>query len=278
MPTILFSIFVIAFLGLLLGLFLGFTAKRFEVPEDEKVNQIIACLPGANCGGCGYAGCADFANAIVHEGAAPNRCTSMTQAMKKDIENIIGAVAPEQEKKRAVVFCQGSLEHCGQITEYNGIMDCASAMLVANGGGKSCRFSCIGLGSCSAACPFHAIEIRNGVAFVHAELCTGCGKCVNTCPRNIIRLVPVSEEIQILCSSQDKPVNRRKSCDAACLNCKKCLRKAPEGSMEEQNGKLIITNGKALPENYMEEVKCPTGALARLQISGQNYQDEGKKS
>ena len=41
-------------------------AKFMAVEEDPRIEEVSACLAGANCGGCGYAGCADYAKAIAY--------------------------------------------------------------------------------------------------------------------------------------------------------------------------------------------------------------------
>ncbi len=48
---------------------------------------------------------------------------------------------------------------------------------------------CAGCGSCADACPFQAIEMRDGRAWVQEELCMGCGVCVDRCPQGILALV-----------------------------------------------------------------------------------------
>ena len=40
-------------------------AKFMAVEEDPRIEEVASCLAGANCGGCGYAGCADYAKAVV---------------------------------------------------------------------------------------------------------------------------------------------------------------------------------------------------------------------
>ena len=258
--TILVSAAVVAAVGLILGALIGFTAKKFEVQTDPKIEAVQELLPGANCGGCGYAGCADFASAIVTKDADPSGCSACSDAMLAKIAEVTGKAAGKKEKMTAVVFCSGSFSRSTRAADYNGIQDCRSASIVAGGGGKACRFGCLGYGSCARACPFGAIEIRDGLAVVHPELCRACGKCVNVCPRKLIRLVPASAPIHVYCNSLEKPAKRRKFCKNPCLACKKCIR-TDENHMQMQGG-LVRVNYSNPPEaSFVEQVKCPTGAL-----------------
>lgn len=60
--------------GIVFGVLLTVISKVFAVKVDERAQKITETLPGANCGACGYAGCADYADAIVNKGASMNAC------------------------------------------------------------------------------------------------------------------------------------------------------------------------------------------------------------
>ena len=68
--AILFPILVVGGLGVLFGIILGIAAIKFRVERDPKIDSIREALPGANCGGCGFAGCDALAEAIA-AGKAP---------------------------------------------------------------------------------------------------------------------------------------------------------------------------------------------------------------
>ncbi len=259
--TILISAVIVALLGLILGLLIGATAKKFEVKVDPRIEEIQGLLPGANCGACGFAGCADLADAIVTRGAPMTSCPACGEEQRAQIASILGVEAGDAaEKQVAVVFCGGSVSRAGRNAQYNGIMDCRSASQIGNGGGKACRYGCLGFGSCARACPFGAIEMRDGLAVVHPELCRGCAKCVAVCPRKLIRLVPASAKVHVYCNSLDKPQVKRKYCSVTCLTCKKCVRLAPD-SMNVQDQLIRVIYSNPPPESFVDEAKCPTGAL-----------------
>lgn len=258
--TILTAVCAAGVIGLVLGALIAFTAKKFEVETDPRIDEVQSVLPGANCGGCGYAGCADFADAIVTRGADPTLCTSCGTRELKMISHILGVEVDAKEKMVAVVYCGGSASRTVAKAQYNGVMDCRSASAVAGGGGKACRFGCIGYGSCARACPFGAIEMRDRLAVVHPELCRGCGKCLDVCPRKLIRLVPASAKAHIYCNSLEKPAVKRKYCSAACISCKKCVRTDAERfSMQDQL--VRVRYNMPVTKELLEQVKCPTGAL-----------------
>lgn len=260
MLTVLISTIVLAIVGLALGLLIGFAAKKFDVEVDPRVESVQELLPGANCGGCGYAGCADFASAIIHQNADPSNCNSVSSEALKKIGLIAGHEITVRERKVAVVFCSGSYSHTSHHEEYNGIMDCRSASLVGDGD-KECHYGCLGYGSCARVCKSGAIEIRDRLAFVHPELCIGCGRCTQVCPRKLIRLVPITAKVHIYCSSLNKPLKKRASCMNPCLACKKCAHTDSSAVVIQPNLLQINYSNPPAPD-FPERVKCPTGVLA----------------
>jgi Fe-S-cluster-containing hydrogenase component 2 len=117
------------------------------------------------------------------------------------------------------------------------------------------------LATCARACPFGAIEIIDGLAFVHEELCVACGKCVEACPRNLIKLVPADAKVHVYCNSPAKGAEKKKYCSVSCIGCRKCVKAAEEGQMEI-NGFLAGVNYENMPTgDIIEKAACPTGCL-----------------
>ena len=63
--TILYTVLCLVALGLLFAVVLYLVAQKFKVEEDPRIDTVESLLPGANCGGCGNAGCRAFAEQYV---------------------------------------------------------------------------------------------------------------------------------------------------------------------------------------------------------------------
>lgn len=215
---------VVGTTGLLIGLFLGFAAKKFEVEVDEKEAGVRNLLPGSNCGGCGYPGCDGLAKAIAEGKAPANACPVASQEAHKQIADLMGTEAVAAEKKVAYVKCAGTCDKTEVKYEYFGIPDCKVAALVPGKGNKKCSYGCMGFGSCVKVCAFDAIHVVNGIAVVDKEKCTGCSKCVLECPNALIDMVPDSARHLVTCSSKDKGKDVKAACSTGCIGCKMCVK------------------------------------------------------
>ncbi len=235
MVNIIYALLWFALISGLLGLILAFASKVFFVKTDERIEKICELLPGANCGGCGYAGCSALAEAIVKGQAPTNACKSVPKEQNDKISAVMG-VCPTQEniRYRAQVMCSGTHELAVKKYIYTGISDCTSASKLA-GGDKLCPNGCIGLGTCAAACKFDAIHIINGVATIDYQKCTACGACVKSCPKSIIKLVPYDAKFWVGCSSSDKGAVTRSYCDIGCIGCKICEKNCSVGAIKVNN-------------------------------------------
>jgi len=267
MGTVLLAFIVALTVGFILALIIGAAAKAFAVEPDPRHETLIDMLPGVNCGGCGFAGCSDFAKALLAEEASPELCPVCLPDDLKTIGEFLGISVEGKERMVALIQCGGH-DGVATSTPYNGVNDCASASLVA-AGGKGCSTGCLGLASCSRACPFDAIETRNGLAVVHPDRCTGCGQCVKTCPKKLICMVPASVDIHVYCNSPEKGGSKMKVCKAACIACQKCVKAADEGQMRSE-GFLVQTNYDNPPgPDLIAASECPTDALKLASVHAQ---------
>ena len=248
---------VLAVLGALFALVLAFAAKAFAVEKDPREEAIAAILPGANCGGCGFPGCGGYAAAVAAGKAPVNACAAGGAAVAAQIGEIMGVSAGDSVKMLAQVHCTG----CGQNFkkyEYVGLKDCTAASILPGGGDLGCGYGCLGLGSCVKACPFDAIHVVDGVAKVDEDACKSCGKCVEACPKHLISLVPykTKRHVAITCSSHDKGVDVRKSCDNGCIGCSLCVKACPKEAINMVNNLAVIDYEKCIGCGICAQ-KCP---------------------
>jgi electron transport complex protein RnfB len=239
----------IAGLGLVLGVGLVLAAKYLSVEIDPRVEKVAEELPNANCGACGYAGCTGFADAVVKGLANVTDCTPGGKETAARIAEILGVEAGEMAENVALVLCAGGNETATRKSEYNGILDCRAAEPVG-GGDKLCPYGCLGLGTCREVCPFGAVVITDDrLAVIDPEKCTGCGKCVDACPRNIIKMVPTSASMHVLCSSKDKGKVVKGYCTVGCTACKLCSREHKAFDTKTGLSVLDYESGEELPES-----------------------------
>lgn len=213
---------VVSIVGFLIGIFLGLASKKLAVPVDEKEEKVRALLPGANCGGCGYAGCDACAKAIASGEAKPNACPVASNDIHVEIAKLMGSSVEVTEKQVAFVKCAGTCDKAKRNSSYYGPKDCKLAAGIGGNGTKSCSYGCMGFGSCVKVCAFDAIHIIDGIAIVDKEKCTACGMCAAECPINIIEMVPAESRVHVSCNSHDKGKDVKTVCTTGCIGCKLC--------------------------------------------------------
>lgn len=247
MKEILIPVAIFAVLGTAMGLILAIASKLLTVKRDERIDAILQCLPGANCGGCGYAGCTALAEAIVRGEASPNACPT-NDSLK--IGQIMGVETEANVRMVAEVLCSGSTGCAKHRFVYENITDCFAAEALA-GGDKYCAVGCIGLGSCVEKCAFGALSIVNGIAVVDREKCQSCGVCVDTCPKKIIRMIPYDSHYCVKCVSPEKGKNVRLYCDAGCISCHLCEKAC-------EHGAITLSSSNIASINYEKCTGCGT--------------------
>lgn len=248
-------------IGLVIGAILAYAAKIFAVESDPRIEAIVGVLPGANCGACGYAGCAALAGAIAAGQAPVDACPVGRAPVAEKVAEIMGINAGGPAvKKQAQVLCQGGKDIAKTKYEYAGIDDCQAAAQVA-GGPKSCEYACIGLGSCAEACPFGAISVSaDGLPVIDGEICTGCGVCVKTCPKQVLDLVPQNSRVQVRCNSNAKGAAVRPVCQKGCIGCGICAKNCPAEAIRVEDNLAKIDYDKCTGCGICA-AKCPTKAI-----------------
>ncbi len=261
LELLILSVAVVIGIGVILGLVIGIAAKVFAVEQDPKIEVVTELLPGANCGACGFAGCSDFAKALVTGEAKPGACPVSSSEDLTNISAELGVKPGTEEKQVAIVMCGGDSKNAKQAAVYNGVNDCKSAALVSSGA-KGCAYGCLGYGTCANKCSFGAIEItENNLAIVHPELCVGCRHCVAACPKNIIKMVPAEAEVHVYCSSPEKGVAKKKVCSVSCIGCRKCVKNADEGEMNINGFLASVNYDNPPPLDLIKKSACPTKCL-----------------
>ena len=263
---ILLPVLIFIGLGLLMGALLALASKLFAVKKDEKAEAIKECLPGANCGGCGYSGCDAYAAAVSAGDAPVNKCSVGGVEAASKIAQIMGVDAGEQVRMRAQVMCSGTGEYAKKKYIYEGLDDCVAASKIG-GGDKMCKNGCIGLGTCVRACPFDAIVVEDGVAAVDYSKCKGCGICVSACPKGIIKLIPFDAKHWVGCMSVDDGKNTRKVCDVGCISCKLCQKNCPAGAINVDNFVASIDYDKCTGCDICTD-KCPRHIIWSGEVQG----------
>ena len=260
-------------IGGLFGVLLAIASVVFHVRQDERIGKIRAVLPGANCGGCGCPGCDSYADAVVNEGAAANRCVVGGAAVTAKISEIMGIKAEETVPVRAFVRCRGCPEHSPRTAGYDGIHDCSSAAVIPGGTPAACPFGCMGFGTCVKVCSFGAIAMGDdGLPKVDLSKCVGCGACVSACPKGVLALVPQTADVMVACNSHWKGPQVRSVCSAGCIACGLCAKNCPAEAITMDRDLAVIDPAKCTNCGLCAG-KCP----AKCIVTGQ-ARTEGKRS
>ena len=253
---IIIAVATVGGVGLLISIFLSIFGNLFKVEVDEKEQAVLEALPGNNCGGCGYAGCANLAEAIAKGEAAVNACPVGGAPVAEKIGAIMGLDAGAGTKMVAYVKCAGTCEKASNNYNYLGLNDCKMAASVPGAGPKACDYGCMGMGSCVKACKFDAISIVDGIAVVDKEKCTSCGMCVKTCPNHLIELIPYDASVVVSCSSKDKGPQVMKVCKTGCIGCGICAKNCEAGAITVTDFCAHIDQDKCTGCGTCQE-KCP---------------------
>ncbi len=272
MSIILSSTILLGTLGLVSAVVLYVIARRFSVQEDPRIDQIVSLLPGANCGGCGYNGCRDFAVACCNSTSLDSMvCPGAGDIAMCKISSIVGLASSTISKRVATLRCNGSIDRRKPVANFDGIVSCRFQNTIS-GGTLSCVYGCLGCGDCVSVCRWNAISINNLTRLpeINNAACTGCGACSDICPRNLIEITPLKRQsIYVACSNCDKAKEAMSACQSACIGCGKCKRTCTFDAIVIRDNHAWIDQSKCRSCGKCIDV-CPTGAIHVSELYSDN--------
>ena len=266
--TIAYTILSLSLLGAVAAVVLYFVAQRFKIFEDPRIDQVEAELPAANCGGCGYAGCRNFAETLVKSETFEGLfCPVGGNETMARVAGILGREAAKQDARVAVLRCNGTCEYRPLTSSYDGAINCAIASALYSGE-TGCHYGCHGFADCVVVCSFDALHMDpvSGLPVVNDEKCTACGACVKACPRNLFELRKRwkgDKKIYVACMNEDKGGVAKKNCAVACIGCSKCFKVCPHEAIVMKNNLAFIDSDKCkLCRKCVPE--CPTHSILEI--------------
>lgn len=266
MQPIVTAAVLVAGIGAICAIMLIVASKFFAVEENETATKIRECLPGANCGACGYAGCDGYAKALAEsDGIKPNLCVPGGTDTAQQISRLLGVEFEAVAKQVAVVHCYGDCNHTSKKMDYAGIPGCQAAAMLYGGNGM-CTYGCLGMGDCMSVCPQDAICLENGIAHIDPRKCIGCGLCAKACPRQLITVVPDTKQVLLLCNNREKGAVARQQCTNACIGCKKCEKNCPSGGIVVVEHLARIDTDKCIQCHVCVQ-NCPVGCIQLSELN-----------
>ncbi|MDR2571851.1 MAG: RnfABCDGE type electron transport complex subunit B [Oscillospiraceae bacterium] len=227
MDIITFAVISLSIIGFACALLITVASKIMYVNVDVRVEKLRNCLPGANCGACGFSSCESYAEALAKEEAATNLCPPGGEEVLEQLNSILGVSGGEGlAKLTAVVHCTGDSETMKDKMEYSGIKTCVAAKQLYGGQG-ACTFGCIGFGDCVSVCPSMAICVENDLARIDPRRCSGCAVCLKVCPMGVISIEAAPLDVAVLCMNTEKGAKLKDKCSRGCIGCLKCVKECP---------------------------------------------------
>lgn len=266
--TVIYTIVTLVVIGGAAAVILYFVAQKFKVHEDPRIDEVEGALPGANCGGCGFAGCRAFAEACVGASALNDlNCPVGGNDTMSGVASILGLEAVKQDPRVAFIRCNGTCDHRPKTSSFDGASTCAIASSVYSGE-SDCQYGCLGYGDCFEACDFDAIVMHpeTGIPEIIDDKCVACGACVEACPKDLIELrkqMPKNRKVVVACRNMDKGGVAKKACEVACIGCSKCFKECAFDAITMENNLAYIDSDKCKLCRKCVPV-CPTGAIQEL--------------
>jgi electron transport complex protein RnfB len=259
------EISIMGCLALLIGFGLVWASNKFEEKPDPTFDRVADTLPGANCGGCGFAGCKEYARAVINNPSLIGRCRPGGKDVAKKLSNILHHTV-QFDKRFSVIRCKGG-DNCEDKADYHGIKTCESAVMVSKGQ-KSCIYGCMGFGDCIRACKFDAMKMgTKGYPIIDPEKCTSCGKCVAACPKCIPKIQKKRKVrfVSVDCVSEDPGKKVGKFCHSGCIACGSCEKVCPKKAIVVKDNLAQIDYDKCIGCGKCVEV-CPKHVISFIKV------------
>jgi electron transport complex protein RnfB len=276
--TILITIISLSLLALISAVILYFVAQKFKIFEDPRIDEVQAILPAANCGGCGFAGCRNFAEMLVKSETFDGlNCPVGGGTVMGQIASMLGKTAPVVDPLVAVLLCNGTPEFRLRTSTYDGASDCriSNSLYI---GETDCSYGCMGLGDCVRSCTFGAMymDITTELPVIIDDKCVACGACVKACPRKLIELRKKGKKdrkIYVACSNCDKGGPARRACKVACTSCNKCFNVCEFDAIKIENN-LAYIDAKKCTFCRKCVLECPTSSILELNFPVRKQKEE----
>ena len=252
----------------MLGLGLGFAvvlliaSEKLKMVIDPKLEEVHKALPNLDCGGCGFAGCAKYAEAVMGNPQLLGRCAPGGSATAAAIAGILNLqVSASGAHKMPVVHCRAHTDDKTYYGAYHGIESCLAANALPNV--QACKFGCLGYGDCTRACKFGALSIVEDLATVDYSKCTGCSACAKACPRNLIEMVPFAHEnmMVVACRNTETGKVTRQMCKVGCIGCGLCAKQTDVFAVSDNLARMDYARYSPTEQTETAMNKCPTGVI-----------------
>jgi Na+-translocating ferredoxin:NAD+ oxidoreductase RNF subunit RnfB len=276
--TVLITIISLSLLAFISAVILYFVAQKFKIYEDPRIDEVQAILPAANCGGCGFAGCRNLAEALVKADTFEGlNCPVGGAPVMAEAARILGKTPAVVDPTVAVLLCHGSPENRHRTSHYDGAMECRiSNSLYA--GDTDCSYGCLGDGACERSCKVDALYIDpvTLLPVISDEKCVSCGACVKACPLHLIELrknAKNDRKIYVACSNCDKGGPARRACKVACIGCSKCVKVCAFDAITMKDN-LAYIDAKKCTFCRKCVVECPTNAILEINFPARKEKAE----
>lgn len=245
-----------------------FSKKKKQTKKDIIMSYINSAksVDGKNispCEGCELK-CNDFVDKYLEGKVDITSCPTIDAFEKDAIERVSGKRRPVDIEKVAFVFCKGGYR-AKKSFKYNGIDTCLCQSKMYEGE-NFCKSACLGCMDCAKVCPTSAIsKNRYGVAEIDRTRCIACGECVKICPMHVIKLIPLTQEVAVVCNINSSKLGEdvNKICSVGCTSCKACINICPTNAISIKNGIVEIDDDKCI-KCFECIYVCPNKTISRL--------------